>query len=169
MRSVLKDGKLFVMTRTQSCAQPNSRPLISDARWFSRGQWRSFDSGDTPMIRSMTCLAGSILAALVLAACGTNDSRVGRNGPASGDACEQVGAEKLADDGCNTCTCTEAGEWECTEKDCAEGCVYEGEEYEDGESFPASDGCNTCTCSAGRVGCTLMACAEACTQARACT
>ncbi len=40
-------------------------------------------------------------------------------------------------------------------------CKYDGKEYKDGESFPATDGCNTCSCQNGRVMCTLRAC-QAC-------
>ena len=39
-------------------------------------------------------------------------------------------------------------------------CEYQGEVYEDGESFPSSDGCNSCSCVSGEVVCTLMACEE---------
>ena len=41
-----------------------------------------------------------------------------------------------------------------------EGCVYQGEMFADGESFPDADGCNTCTCNAGKVLCTVMGCIE---------
>ena len=38
-------------------------------------------------------------------------------------------------------------------------CVYGGQRYRPGQSFPSTDGCNTCTCSeGGRVACTLRAC-----------
>ena len=39
-------------------------------------------------------------------------------------------------------------------------CVYEGNTYKPGESFPSGDGCNTCTCNNGEVACTLIACAS---------
>ena len=32
------------------------------------------------------------------------------------------GETRPADDGCNTCTCTDAGEWACTERACASEC-----------------------------------------------
>ena len=39
------------------------------------------------------------------------------------------------------------------------GCLYEGVEYSEGDSFPSSDGCNTCYCMEdGKVSCTEMAC-----------
>ena len=38
-------------------------------------------------------------------------------------------------------------------------CVYDGQQYEPGDSFPATDGCNTCACGEdGAIACTLMAC-----------
>jgi hypothetical protein len=37
-------------------------------------------------------------------------------------------------------------------------CEYDGQFYDDGESFPASDGCNTCSCDDGAVGCTELGC-----------
>ena len=37
-------------------------------------------------------------------------------------------------------------------------CEYEGETYEDGESFPAADDCNTCTCEDGNASCTELGC-----------
>jgi len=36
------------------------------------------------------------------------------------------------------------------------GCIYDGQEYKDGEVFKVD--CNTCTCVSGRVRCTTMAC-----------
>jgi hypothetical protein len=39
-------------------------------------------------------------------------------------------------------------------------CSYDGNVYQDGESFKASDGCNTCFCEEGEVGCTEMACLD---------
>ena len=39
-------------------------------------------------------------------------------------------------------------------------CLYGGEVYRPGQSFPSTDGCNTCSCSpGGAVACTLRACA----------
>jgi hypothetical protein len=61
-----------------------------------------------------------------------------------------AGESKMAEDGCNTCTCTTEGTWSCTEALCHE-CV-------DGQSMPSSDGCNTCTCMAGTWGCTMRDC-----------
>ncbi|HEY3493477.1 MAG TPA: hypothetical protein VGK73_02280, partial [Polyangiaceae bacterium] len=63
------------------------------------------------------------------------------------------GETRTAEDGCNTCDCTDEGTWACTEIGCA--CT-------EGETVPAGDGCNTCTCFAGQWGCTLRDC-ETCT------
>lgn len=46
-------------------------------------------------------------------------------------------------------------------------CIYNGNPYTIGMSFPASDGCNTCTCIAGsdgigQVACTLIGCVDPC-------
>jgi hypothetical protein len=41
-------------------------------------------------------------------------------------------------------------------------CTYDGETYEDGESFPDRDGCNNCHCDDGDVGCTLLGCLDPC-------
>lgn len=44
-----------------------------------------------------------------------------------------------------------------------DGCKYEGQHYDVGESFPDADGCNTCSCTDdGEVACTLIACADVC-------
>jgi hypothetical protein len=44
-----------------------------------------------------------------------------------------------------------------------DGCLYAGERYDVGDSFPSDDGCNSCSCTAGGlVACTLRACADAC-------
>ncbi|MCK6509583.1 hypothetical protein L6R29_06415 [Myxococcota bacterium] len=37
-------------------------------------------------------------------------------------------------------------------------CVYNGQRYKEGESFPAGDGCNTCTCRGGSALCSKMPC-----------
>jgi hypothetical protein len=42
------------------------------------------------------------------------------------------------------------------------GCEYNGETYQEGESFDSIDGCNSCFCSNGQVGCTKMACINNC-------
>jgi len=39
-------------------------------------------------------------------------------------------------------------------------CIYNDEEYAEGESFPSDDGCNTCFCNNGSVGCTEIACLD---------
>jgi hypothetical protein len=65
------------------------------------------------------------------------------------------GEQRLADDGCNTCTCAENGTWQCTEIGCM-ACV-------EGEMRDAGDGCNTCTCDAsGSFICTRLYCPVTC-------
>lgn len=66
-----------------------------------------------------------------------------------------------AEDGCNTCVCSDDGTVACTLRACVAGCTYDGVDHPPGASFPASDGCNTCTCDpsgSGNVGCTKIAC-----------
>jgi len=44
-----------------------------------------------------------------------------------------------------------------------DGCLYDGERHDVGDSFPSDDGCNTCTCTqGGSVACTLRACTNVC-------
>jgi len=63
-----------------------------------------------------------------------------------------VGGTKPADDGCNTCTCTEQG-WQCTEMACPE------RECEPGDS--KADSCTICSCSQlGRWECAYDLCPE---------
>lgn len=82
-----------------------------------------------------------------------------------GDACEydgvsyEVGDSFPANDGCNTCSCTEDGV-ACTEMACEPPvCVYDGQIYSAGESVPSGDSCNSCFCmDDGSVACTGIAC-----------
>ncbi len=61
------------------------------------------------------------------------------------------GATKPADDGCNTCTCSNGG-WACTERACpAPTCT-------NGATMPAGDGCNSCSCLNGTWSCTTRLC-----------
>ena len=39
-------------------------------------------------------------------------------------------------------------------------CEFEGQTYDDSESWIAPDGCNTCTCVDGITSCTAVACAS---------
>lgn len=42
-------------------------------------------------------------------------------------------------------------------------CVYDGEQYQEGDTFPATDGCNNCECgSGGEVSCTEEGCEAEC-------
>jgi hypothetical protein len=115
----------------------------------------------------------------------------GMGGSAGSGAC-MPGESKLADDGCNKCTCTETGEWACTLVDCAactpmetmtvgcQSCVcnatgswdcttIEGDDCPApppcmlDETIPAGDGCNICTCwGNGTFICTKKACPKEC-------
>ena len=70
--------------------------------------------------------------------------------------CDLPGATRLADDGCNTCTCSTEGTWDCSERDC-DACTP-------GDKRDADDGCNTCTCKDdGQWSCTAHPCPLACT------
>ncbi|XP_052094747.1 kielin/chordin-like protein [Mytilus californianus] len=87
-----------------------------------------------------------------------------------------VGVSFKADDGCNTCSCTEKGVIGCTLMLCQPTtveannisstvvskkvtCIYNGQGYNVGESFKNTDGCNTCQCiENGGIACTKMFC-----------
>jgi hypothetical protein len=57
---------------------------------------------------------------------------------------------------CNTCTCTDAGEWACTTMSCVEEC-------EPGTTSVAEDGCSVCRCTdSGTWACAPMECAPEC-------
>lgn len=98
---------------------------------------------------SSLMLAGAIVG-LSLAACDLGPKKIGEETMGDGPVCEE-GDKKQADDGCNTCTCSD-GEWACTELACEEPACEEGEEKQ--------VDCNTCTCSEGAWGCTKVACEE---------
>ncbi len=71
--------------------------------------------------------------------------------------CSEPGDTRLADDGCNECTCTEDHTWSCTEADCEPAC-------ERGDTRLADDGCNECTCLGdGTWYCEDEACKPGCT------
>src|SRR5688500_1549434 len=91
-----------------------------------------------------------------LGACIPGSSEVGSmngGGGGQGPECE-AGATKPAGDGCNTCTCDDAGGWTCTQLACGV--------CEEGAMRAAEDGCNTCTCLGGEWSCTLREC-QTCT------
>jgi hypothetical protein len=53
-------------------------------------------------------------------------------------------------DGCNDCSCLEAGVVGCTQRACAPTCsIGNGHPMTAGSSTLCEDGCNTCTCTAG--------------------
>ena len=74
----------------------------------------------------------------------------------SADSTCKDGESKLADDGCNTCTCS-SGLWECTELACVPD---QPPDCTNGDTKDAGDGCNICTCSGGQWACTARACAS---------
>jgi hypothetical protein len=97
---------------------------------------------------------------LLVGACGSStssksdgdDGSAGSAGEGNGGECEP-GDREPAGDGCNTCTCTDDGEWACTEIGCE--CTV-------GEMRPAGDDCNTCTCVGDGWACTDIACPTTC-------
>jgi hypothetical protein len=99
---------------------------------------------------------GSVLT-VALAACGGVTSNVGtmeeEGGSGPGPECQE-GTQKPADDGCNTCTCDQAGNWRCTALPCGD-CT-------DGATRPAGDGCNDCVCERGAWTCTQRNCGDEC-------
>ncbi len=96
---------------------------------------------------SSLLLAGAIVG-LTLAACDLGPKKIGEESMGDGPVCEE-GEKKDADDGCNTCTCSE-GEWACTELACEEPVC------EDGDTKMID--CNTCGCIDGQWGCTEIGC-----------
>jgi len=68
-----------------------------------------------------------------------------------------------ADDGCNTCACSDSGEMVCTMMACPTFCEDETGQYNYGDTWDAADGCNTCVCMEGGVAaCTKMLCPQGC-------
>ncbi|MGB1015447.1 MAG: hypothetical protein ACPG4T_15025, partial [Nannocystaceae bacterium] len=99
--------------------------------------------------------AGALACGLSLGAC-DSPKNIGDESDSGNAACTP-GEEMPAEDGCNTCVCSDEGEWGCTELGCEESesdamCMP-------GEQMPAEDGCNTCTClEGGEWACTEIAC-----------
>jgi len=99
-----------------------------------------------------------------------------------GDAGCNPGEHKIADDGCNQCTCDILGNWNCGKKACSADCNppecelsckegYQSDsngcllcacnappECEDGDVKKLDDGCNKCVCTNGSWACTEKAC-----------
>ncbi|APR81049.1 Hypothetical protein A7982_06396 [Minicystis rosea] len=83
------------------------------------------------------------------------------------DGCEvdgashPVGTSFPAEDGCNTCTCTEGGEVLCTRTACVEGCNDAVGSHEVGATWKVD--CNSCSCTApGEIVCSHQACGVSC-------
>jgi hypothetical protein len=94
------------------------------------------------------------------------------DGASPGGPCTP-GDQQPANDGCNTCECSEDGTWGCTEIGCdptggdptaggsTEGGSTGAAECTPGDMMPADDGCNTCTCGDdGLWACTLLGCVD---------
>lgn len=116
--------------------------------------------------------AGSLLGlvGLLVSFAGCSGSSVDPNGCTYAGKHRAAGESFKDQDGCNTCTCHEAGQVSCTLALCApaSGCEYAGEHHEAGDSFPSSDGCNQCQCqSDGEVACTARDCEDSCESLQA--
>jgi hypothetical protein len=122
---------------------------------------------------------------------GGDGMSVGGTGMGGSSGLCMRGETKLADDGCNKCTCTDSGDWACTLLGCTActpmdtktfgcqtcicdatgewNCMTVGSEdcmpaaCKPGETTLSGDGCNTCTCTEdGQLACTDKSCGEAC-------
>ncbi len=69
-----------------------------------------------------------------------------------------VGDCQCAGPGCCRLCCCEAQDTVTCSDSCSDSCSYQGNTYQDGDTFPAGDACNECTCNAGYVSCTEMDC-----------
>ncbi|XP_072025365.1 kielin/chordin-like protein isoform X3 [Amphiura filiformis] len=94
-----------------------------------------------------------------LRACSTSPSRKRRAAECNHEGITYSdGKSRPAEDGCNTCTCSN-GLWGCTKIGCqAVDCNHNGKPYAEGDTRPAGDGCNICSCSNGNWLCTKKAC-----------
>lgn len=91
---------------------------------------------------------GSVAIAMILAlGCGFSDNDT----PDEPNACI-AGEQKPAEDGCNTCTCDDNGNWACTKIACPTLCTPGDTTQQD---------CNSCSCNErGMWICTQIACEE---------
>ena len=102
----------------------------------------------TSFLNTSSLLLAGALVGLTLAACDLGPKKIGEESMGDGPVCEE-GEKKDADDGCNTCTCSE-GEWACTELACEEPVCQDGD--------TKMIDCNTCGCVDGQWGCTQIGC-----------
>jgi hypothetical protein len=121
----------------------------------------------TTRLRSRSWLLALIPLALACGRVASDDASDGAGGGAPSDAssddggptpggdCDQPNASAPSDDGCNSCTCSTAGEWLCSDTVCPDP------ECEEGDGM--SDGCNSCTCLDGVWTCTERDCGSECT------
>lgn len=70
------------------------------------------------------------------------------------------GAQFLASDGCNTCTCQENGAVVCGAQPCVAQCLHDGRSYRVGDTFYDALRCNRCSCTTSGTVCTERACNE---------
>jgi hypothetical protein len=133
------------------------------------------------MFRPLVLSLGGLAIGLGVAACDLDMKDLGDESESAGDddgngdtggpggQCEP-GDQMMADDGCNTCSCTDDGQWACTALGCdptqgaTDGADSGGDGFppgmcEPGDTMPADDGCNTCTCDdSGLWACTAIGC-----------
>jgi pacifastin inhibitor LCMII len=112
------------------------------------------------------------LFGLLAAFAGCSGSVTNPDGCSYNGKAYQVGDKFPASDGCNSCSCGERGEVQCTLIGCGPGpgpgpdpdagpyCSVGGKRYAPGQQV-SNDGCNTCVCtSPGEVACTARDCQE---------
>jgi len=111
-------------------------------------------------MQRISVLTTIIFAAAAFSACGSQSAPSASKTKAPVAECSD-GDTKPADDGCNTCTCDENGNWACTEMACVAPSDAGAEQCSAGDTKPADDGCNSCTCDEnGNWGCTEMGCGD---------
>jgi hypothetical protein len=100
------------------------------------------------------------------AGCSGSVSNVNSGGCEHNGKAYAVGDKFAAGDGCNSCTCGERGEVQCTLVGCdpvpdsGPYCTFGGKRYAPGAQV-SNDGCNTCSClSSGDIACTQRACPD---------
>ena len=108
-----------------------------------------------PTVRSWSAV---FVSAALAAACGgsvsTDQGATGGAGGTGGGITDGGTGGGITDGG--TAGCGATGGAACG------SCVYDGQVYPPGASFPASDGCNKCSCENGQVQCTLVDCVTGC-------
>ncbi len=148
---VIEDGESFeVNCNTCLCddgiIECTEKACESDTCELDGDEW--LDDGDVIEVGCNTCECTEGTLSCTEIAC--NSQCV-----VDGDSYED-GDAVPGDRDCQTCFCDE-GEVACLEIGCTDdSCQYDGQIYEDGESF--DDDCNACVCLDGQVSCTERAC-----------